>query len=293
MFETIILLVAFLFLVVASFTDLKSREVPDWINFCAVASGLGLHALYSVFVWDAYPFGYSVLGFVVAYLLACIMFYAGQWGGGDSKLLMGTGALLGLDFRYFFGLEKVFPTYFWGFLVDLIIVGAIYGLLWSIWLALNNWTIFVKEAKTILFEMSTLHRLSLGTALVIFIAALISRDDFFIFLLLSFMSIFVILFFYLYVFVKAVQDSCLMKWIKPQQLTEGDWIAENVVVSGKTIAGPKDLGVSKQQIKQLAALYNKGKIKKVLLKTGIPFVPSFLLAFLLMLWKGNILLWFI
>ena len=285
MFETIILLVAFLFIVIASYTDFKSREVPDWVNFAAIASGLGLRLLYSVFSWDYHFFVAGVIGFAAAYLLACIMFYSGQWGGGDSKLLMGVGALLGV--------ELSFDTKGFAFLIALIIVGAGYGLLWSVWLAVNNWKGFVREAKSILFEMSALHRLSLGAAIVIFAAAFVARDDVFVFVLLLFLSLFVILFFYLFVFVKAVQDSCLMKWVVPQKLTEGDWVAEDVVVGKRIIAGPKDLGVSQAQIKQLIALYNKRKIRRVLLKTGIPFVPSFLLAFLLMLWKGNVLLAFL
>src|SRR3989338_663663 len=127
MFETIILLVAFLFIVIASYTDFKSREVPDWVNFAAIASGLGLRLLYSVFSWDYHFFVAGVIGFAAAYLLACIMFYSGQWGGGDSKLLMGVGALLGV--------ELSFDTKGFAFLIALIIVGAGYGLLWSVWLA--------------------------------------------------------------------------------------------------------------------------------------------------------------
>ncbi|GIU69536.1 MAG: hypothetical protein KatS3mg002_0772 [Candidatus Woesearchaeota archaeon] len=45
----------------------------------------------------------------------------------------------------------------------------------------------------------------------------------------------------------------------------------------KYITGPKDLGISKEQIE----LLKKSKIKKVLVKEGIPFIPAFLIAFIL------------
>jgi prepilin signal peptidase PulO-like enzyme (type II secretory pathway) len=43
------------------------------------------------------------------------------------------------------------------------------------------------------------------------------------------------------------------------------------------------LGVSKEQIKELVELKSKKKIDTVLVKEGIPFVPSFLVAFVIVL----------
>ena len=67
----------------------------------------------------------------------------------------------------------------------------------------------------------------------------------------------------------------MKKYYPIPKLTEGDWIAEDVKVNGKIICSPKDLGISKEQIKKL----KHHNIKKVLVKEGIPFVPSFLIAF--------------
>ena len=77
--------------------------------------------------------------------------------------------------------------------------------------------------------------------------------------------------------------------IPVKKLTEGDWIAKDVVVKGKKICGPKDLGISRKQISRLSKL----NIKKVLVKYGMPFVPSFLLAFIITLLWGNIIFWFV
>jgi hypothetical protein len=79
----------------------------------------------------------------------------------------------------------------------------------------------------------------------------------------------------------------MYKFIVPEKLTEGDWIAKDVVVDKKKIVGPKDLGIEKHQIKQLIELKKKGKISKVKVKYGIPFVPSFLVAFILSLVLGS------
>ena len=85
----------------------------------------------------------------------------------------------------------------------------------------------------------------------------------------------------------------MLKYVNPKELTEGDWIAEDIIVSKKRICGPKDLGIEMRQIKKLISLKKKGKIKKVLIKVGIPFVPSFLIAFVVTYIWGNFLFYFL
>ena len=94
-------------------------------------------------------------------------------------------------------------------------------------------------------------------------------------------------------FVKAVENSSLYKYITPDKLTEGDWIAKDIKINGKYITGPKELGIEKKHINQLINFWKKGKIKKILIKEGMPFIPSFLLAFIITLIYGNIFLFVI
>ena len=81
----------------------------------------------------------------------------------------------------------------------------------------------------------------------------------------------------------------MYKLVEPSRLTEGDWIAKNVLYKGKVITGPKDLGIAKKQIALLKKLYRENKVKKILVKEGIPFVPSFFLGWITTLVIGNIL----
>ncbi|MBI2656261.1 hypothetical protein HYX03_00805, partial [Candidatus Woesearchaeota archaeon] len=99
--------------------------------------------------------------------------------------------------------------------------------------------------------------------------------------------------FYLWIFVKAIEKSAMNKLVEPSKLTEGDWIVNDVFVGKKYICGPKDLGIEKRQIKKLIGFYRQGKIKKILIKEGIPFVPSFLIAFIVTLIFGSPLMWLI
>ena len=70
----------------------------------------------------------------------------------------------------------------------------------------------------------------------------------------------------------------MVKLISPEKLTEGDWIVEDIYYKNKRITGPKDLGISKKNIEKLIKLKQQGKINKIKVKYGIPFVPSFLIA---------------
>ena len=69
---------------------------------------------------------------------------------------------------------------------------------------------------------------------------------------------------YLWIFVKAVENSSMYKYVTPNKLTEGDWIAKEIMINGIYISGPKDHGIEKKQIHQLISLWKKGKIKRVL-----------------------------
>src|SRR3989338_10395029 len=95
-FSVLSYIVCFFGLLVGSLTDLKTREVPDLVNFGLLIIGFCLSFLASLVFWNSSYFISSLLGFALCFLLACIMFYTGQWGGGDAKMLMALGSLLGL-----------------------------------------------------------------------------------------------------------------------------------------------------------------------------------------------------
>jgi len=90
-------------------------------------------------------------------------------------------------------------------------------------------------------------------------------------------------FFYGFVTIKILEHIAFVKHVPVPVLTEGDWVAEDIIVGGKIIVRKKDLGLSQEQLQELSALAKKGKIKTVPVKYGIPFVPSFLLAFIVTL----------
>lgn len=70
-------------LVAASLTDLRHRRIPNILTVPFLIFGLLTHG------WT------GVFGFLLAFLLAGSLFGLRMWGGGDAKLLMGLGSVLG------------------------------------------------------------------------------------------------------------------------------------------------------------------------------------------------------
>ena len=102
-------------------------------------------------------------------------------------------------------------------------------------------------------------------------------------ILIYILSAVAILVYLIYLFTKAVEKTCLMKYVAPSKLTEGDWLLKSVKVNGKTIKANFH-GLTKKDL----AILRKLK-KKVQVKYGIPFIPVFLIAFLLTVYFGNLM----
>jgi Flp pilus assembly protein protease CpaA len=272
-------------LTVGAYTDIRWREVPDWLNFAGIAAGLGTRAIYSLATGQWSYILAGLAGLVAALVVAYAMFYLGQWGGGDSKMLLALGALLGIDWSM--------SSYGVAFVVNVLLVGAAYGLIWSLALALIHRRTFAKEAVNLLRQPMTKWSLCLSVlvAIVFAVAAFFLPSP--LRLSLALFAIAMPCIFFLGIAIKAVELGCMIRRVPPTVLTEGDWIVEDVVVDGKRITGPADLGVSIPQIKKLIELAKKRKLKTVLLKEGIPFVPSFLLGFFVTVMFGNLLSFFI
>ncbi|MBS3112560.1 prepilin peptidase [Candidatus Woesearchaeota archaeon] len=279
MYDLILFILGFIVILAGSLTDLKNREVPDWLNYGLILGVISLRGIYSVYLYDYNIFLSGLLGLGVAFLLACLLFYTGQWGGGDAKLLMGLGAVFGLTFNAEVQL-------FFIFLFNLVIFGSIYGLVWTFYLFIANWSKtgheFVQVLKT---------RRANAFKIPIFVISLISLVSSFFLIEFRYplwlLSLASPLMFYMWVYTKVIENVAMLKKVLPSMLTEGDWIAEDILSNGKKIAGPSDLGINKKQISILNELYKKKKINLILIKEGIPFIPSFLIAYVVTLVLGN------
>lgn len=257
-------ILALAWITLASIQDLKRREVYNWISFSLVIFALAYRAIYSVIHSDFMFLFYGLLGLGIFIILGYAFYYARVFAGGDAKLLMSLGAVLPVSL-------SLFPNFMILslFIFILLLTGSFYGLAYTLFLVFRNKNKFsrefLKQAKTnkkIIFTSA-----ALGTAFLI--APFLFGDALFLFF-----PVIAFLFPVLYVYGKAVEESCLIVSVPSSRLSEGDWLYEKVKFKGKTIQ-PYWEGLSRKEI-DILKKYNK----KVKIKQGIPFVPAFFFAFL-------------
>ena len=273
-------------LIAGSLTDLKTREVPDWVNYGLIICGVALNLLFSAIYMKASFIINSLAGLIIFFAFSYIMFQTGQWGGGDSKMLMGLGSMIGIDVTF------KNPQFLSGFFINALFAGAIYSLFWSIFLAVRNRKKFSKEINKILSRKNIVAAKKFILYFLAFLAALFFFVSAYFWKISILSAAFITLTtFYVWIFVRAIEKSSMYRLVEPSKLTEGDWIVRDIYVNKEYISGPKDLGIEKRQIKKLVEFYKKGKVGRILIKEGIPFVPSFLIAFIVTFLFGNPLMW--
>ncbi len=180
------------------------------------------------------------------------------------------------------------------FIINTLFAGAIYGIAWLLIKAVKHRKKVWKKTL-LLFKEKKYSRMRLisGIFSVILLAALYFLPSFLepqTKIALSIMVVAVYSMTYLIPLVKAVEEIAMIRLVEPEKLTEGDWIVNEIKIGGKYITGPKDLGIEKKKIRELIRLKKLGKIKKVKVKYGIPFVPSFLMGLSYTMWTDSIIL---
>lgn len=270
MINVFLSVLALVWLVLASLQDLKKREVENWLSFSLIAFSSAYVVFNSILTQNLSYFLFNLLGLGVFVSLGFLFYYARVFAGGDAKLIMGLGIVLTSSLT----LKGNFTSYL-AFIFFLLISASVYGLAYSLAISLKN-------RKKFFIELKKNYSANKKLLLAFFLASLASlaiplvlRET-----LLYFYPLILILFPLLIIYGKSV-EACLILPTPYQKVTLGDWLYQKIRLGNKTIS-PHWEGLNESQL----ALIKKFK-KTVLIKNGIPFVPVFLLAFILFLTLGN------
>ena len=267
-FGLLITVITFVVLLIASYIDIKTREVPDWLSYGFIFTAAIIKLIFS-FELGTEILIEGALGFITFFILSVILYYSHQWGGGDSKLLMGMGIALGIPLPF----SEASFTLLWFFLL-LFLTGTVWGLLWMVGVAVTKKSTFLPAWKKQLKK----HR---SFQYVIWIITLLFAIlTYFHPLLWPFMII-PAFFYYLVEFVLVIEHNCFTQKTSIKNLTEGDWVAEPVKYKGKRLLARKTL--QKDDIQ----LLRKKKIRSIIIKEGVPFVPGFLFSYILIIMYPN------
>jgi len=277
MLEIILIVVAFVGSVLASLFDLKTTEIPDEIPYAMMVVGIIAYVIKSFLVVSYWPFllsvivGLSFLGF------GFLMYYMGQWGGGDAKVLSAIGFLVPvlpqqLNKTLFFP----FPL---SFFFNVFLVGAIYMIVYAIVLSMINrkiWSVFIKDLRAnarmiLIFNFSLIVFLFLLGSVLTRYFELVHFFNIFTFGVI--VALLTLSFFLLWKFVKTVEDVGFKKKIRISELKVGDVPLDYKIWEGITE-------------KELEKIKKSGK-KYIYIKEGVRFAPAFPMALIFTLVFGD------
>jgi hypothetical protein len=275
--NTFLLFLGLFFLIGAVMQDFKRREVDNVWNFSLIAFALGYRAIISVYILDYHFLLNGLIGLGIFFILGNVFYYGRLFAGGDAKLLIALGAVLPLDYGFLTNI-KISLLFVMLFLIG----GSIYSIFYSIFLIEKNWKNFKREFFIQLKYYKKIIYFSICLFLFLTIISLIYNKLLFIIAILFF------IFPFLTILARSIEESCMVKKIPVNKLTIGDWLYRDIKVKNKKIEKNWE-GISESELKLIQRYYKK----KVLIKEGIPFTPSFLIAFILLFYLMNdFLFWF-
>jgi Flp pilus assembly protein protease CpaA len=267
-----LIILAVIWIVIAVIQDLRKREVANWWNFSLIAVALSYRAFLSLWKLNYLYIVYGIVGFGIFFIVANLFYYSRVFAGGDAKLLMALGAVLSFS-NVFMSNIKIFIIFIFG----LLFFGSFYALVYSFVIVVRRWKDFKKEFLKQLKNNEKIMN-------ICFIIA-VALSILFLFLNLKIMLAFpmiILIFPILFSYAKSIEEACMVKSVDVKNLVIGDWLYKEVKVKHKgkkKIIKPNWDGLSEHDIK---ILEESGR-KKVKVKEGIPFTPSFLFAFLFLI----------
>ena len=244
----------------AMFQDLKRREVDNLWNFSLIAIALAYRASVSVFSNDYWFVLNGLIGLGIFLIIGNLFYYSRMFAGGDAKLLIALGVILPLSYNWIINF-KIFGL----FILLFLIAGSFYSLIYAVFLMIFNFKRFKKEFVLQWKDYKKMFFIALiFVGLWIVLMFILGYANF------SLVGLIILLFPVLFVFAKSIEESCLVREVNCNKATLGDWLYKPVKIKGRIIKADWE-GLGKKELE----LIRKSK-KKVFIKYGIPFTPSFL-----------------
>jgi len=261
-------LLALIWIIFASVQDIKKKEVANWLNYSLLAVALAYRGFYSLIEWDYWFFVYGIIGAAAFAILANALYYSKIFGGGDARLLIGLGAILPFESLMDIVGEGIM------FLFLLFLIGAVYSIIFSFFVLARNFDKFKIGFHKNRKMLAILYALAIIVIIFIKFVMIYNGAFYFLVILLLILPL-------LYVYLLAL-DKCMIQFVKPNRLQEGDWLNEEVKLARGKVIKKSVHGLSIEDIKLL-----KKARKSVWIKEGVVFIPVFLISFIIYLWILN------
>lgn len=208
---------------IAGAYDLKTTEIPDWTSVGMIGAGLLINMVRSLIEWTPEHILMSASVASAFFTFGFVLYLAGQWGGGDVKVLAGLGALLPAA-PSFAAVEVLLPFPF-VLVLNLFLFGAAYMIIYGLAYALLKADVassFIDEIKEGKRRIALITALPVALSILTFLQSGVSYYS-------KLMIALIPLTFGLLIltrFLKVIEDEGFVEEIKTEDLEEGDMLAE-------------------------------------------------------------------
>ena len=262
-------LIAVIGLFIASYTDIKKREVPEVLTIGLIVAGLSLHAIESMLSSNYSSLISSAYMTILAFVFSFFLYKMGAWAGGDVKLFTGLAAVLPTLGRLDYAPFLVFAVSFLAALPFVIIYIAYFFITVKRLRQIMK-PIIIEDLKrallpSLIFIISSIASYALTNEIVL------AKS----FLLLFFVSFIALFGFQLF---KIARENILRETVKARNLKEGMIPAEDVYIRGVKVADSRlARGLTVAETKKLKKVRNSIRVK-----TSMPFVPVMALGLVIL-----------
>lgn len=90
-------IILFIFLIIASYYDMRFQRLPNWLNVTGMLVGM----VYHLIVYQINGFLNSVLGLLIAGTIMLVLYIFKALGAGDVKLFAAIGSITGILFSLY------------------------------------------------------------------------------------------------------------------------------------------------------------------------------------------------
>ena len=261
MFEVLLLAIAFIGGSAAGLWDLKTSDIPDKVVIAMIILGIVFNSFETVLSGDVSYIRNSLLAGLGFLAFGLLIYFLGQWGDGDAALFSAFGFLLpNVSFNYF---------------INLFFVSAAYTIIYSLIFAYkeNLYPAFFLKIKGNTKPISIIF-----LALLIIILPFAATNMIYVYV-----PVMAIGLYFVYRFLRFIEDSGFYRKINSKYLKVGDVIGEDIPklkLYSKLIRGLTQTEINKIR-----------KIKKhVYVRDGVRSGIVFPINLLITIIYGNVLL---
>lgn len=269
LFELLRISIALVGSLIAGIWDLKTTNIPDSVIVGMIVLALVINGMDSYMTNDVTPILASFVAGGIFFLFSILMYYTGQWGGGDGGLLTAIGFLLPISSSI-----KTFFPFSLSFFINMLFIGVVYSIVYAFIMAMNS-----KDMnKKLSFEFKKHKRyILISTIAVIALSVLSFSSIIFVFPFLVFLLAFVTSL--LFKFLKVI-ESGFYREIPVSKLNVDDMIGEDIP---KLMIYKNYLrGLTEDEVRKIKSIR-----KSVIIRTGISYGMVFPIALIFTLLLGD------